>query len=60
MPRALSGDVWLFAQGGLKILGKIRRLDYDVVTHRPKVSKLDQALLLVGCMWRNAFGRSAA
>jgi len=60
MPRSLSGDVWLFAQGGLKILTKIRRLDYDVVTSRPKVSKLDQALLLVGCMWRNAFGGSAA
>jgi len=60
MPRAISGDVWLFAQGGLKILAKIRRLDYDVVSRRPKVSKLDQALLLVGCMWRNTFGGSRA
>lgn len=60
MPRGLAGDVWLFAHGGLKILAKIRRLDYDVVTRRPKVSKLDQALLLVGCLWRNRFGGSRA
>ncbi|MCE9604812.1 MAG: squalene synthase HpnC [Planctomycetia bacterium] len=60
MPRALAGDVWLFAQGGLKILAKIRRLDYDVVSRRPKVSKLDQLQLLVGCLWRNRFGGSKA
>lgn len=58
MPRALAGDVWLFAQGGLKILAKIRRLDYDVVSRRPKVSKLDQLQLLLGCLWRNRFGAS--
>lgn len=60
MPRGLAGDVWLFAHGGLKILAKIRRLDYDVMSRRPKVSKLDQAVLLVGCLWRNRFGGSRA
>jgi squalene synthase HpnC len=55
MPRGLSGDVWLFIQGGLRVLDKIRALDYDVLRVRPKVSKLDQIRLLVGCVWRNKF-----
>jgi squalene synthase HpnC len=55
MPRGLSGDVWLFIQGGLRVLEKIRKIDYDVLRVRPKVSKLDQIRLLVGCMWRNKF-----
>lgn len=53
MPRGLGGDIWLFAQGGLKILRKIRAMDYDVLARRPKVSKLDQMKLLAGCVWRN-------
>ncbi len=56
MPRGLAGDIWLFAQGGLKILAKIRALDYDVLAVRPKVTKFDQLRLLVGCLWRNLSG----
>jgi squalene synthase HpnC len=55
MPRGLRGDIWLFAQGGLKILEKIRRLNYDVWGTRPKVSKSDQLRLLAGCIVRNFF-----
>jgi squalene synthase HpnC len=53
MPRGLAGDVWLFAQGGLRILDKIRASDYDVLATRPVVTKFDQMRLLVGCLWRN-------
>lgn len=56
MPRRLGGDVWLFAHGGLKILEKIRQLDFDVLAGRPKVSKADQFKLLGGCLWRQVRG----
>jgi squalene synthase HpnC len=58
VPRYLSGDVWLFIQGGLKILSHVRRLDYDVWSRRPKVTKREQFGLLLGCLWRNGFGRT--
>lgn len=48
LPRNLAGSVWLFARGGLKILDKIRRLDYDVLARRPVVSKFDRLGLLIG------------
>ncbi|MGC3972679.1 MAG: squalene synthase HpnC [Pirellulales bacterium] len=53
VPRELAGSIWMFAHGGLKILEKIRRQDFDVLARRPKVSKLDQFRLLAGCLWRN-------
>lgn len=56
MPRGLNGDIWLFAQGGLRILAKIRALDYDVLHERPRVTKFDQMRLLAGCVLRNWFG----
>ena len=60
MPRGLRGDIWLFIQGGLRILRNIRRQNYDVWTREPKVSKLEQLGLLVGCLWRNrSAGRGA-
>jgi len=52
VPRVLGSDVWLFIHGGLKILKRIRAIDYDVWTKRPKVSRTDQAWLLAGCVWR--------
>jgi squalene synthase HpnC len=56
MPRGLRGDVWLFAQGGLAILERIRALNYDVWRQRPKISRLGKARLLGGAVWRNLFG----
>jgi hypothetical protein len=44
----------MFAHGGLKILEKIRAIDFDVPAVRPRVTKLDQLRLLAGCLWRNA------
>ena len=54
MPRGLQGSIWMFAHGGLKILEKIRAIDFDVPAVRPRVTKLDQLRLLAGCLWRNA------
>lgn len=58
MPGRLRGDVWLFVHGGLKILERIRELDYDVWKRRPKVSRLDQLRLLIGCLSRSLLGKS--
>ena len=52
LPGRLRGDVWLFVHGGLKILDRIRAIDYDVWRRRPKVSRGDQLRLLAGCVWR--------
>lgn len=52
MPPELRAEVWLFAQGGLKILGHIRRLDYDVWSQRPTVTKREQFGLLAGFVWQ--------
>jgi len=56
---ALRGDVWLFIHGGLAILERIRRADFDVWSRRPKVSKLEQLRLLAGCLWRNTRSHTA-
>lgn len=48
LPAWLAGDIWLIAHGGLKILAKIRSIDFDVWSRRPQVSRWDQARLLVG------------
>ena len=60
LPRNLAGSIWLFAHGGLTILDKIRRLDYDVLRTRPVVSKFDQARLLVGYLGRRFAVRRGA
>ena len=52
VPRELQLDVWLFARGGLCILQRIRQLDYDVWTMRPKVSKWDQLRLMAQGLWQ--------
>lgn len=59
MPRRLRGDVWLFIHGGLKVLREIRRLDFNVWSARPVVSKSQQLLLLAGCVFRTWTPRAA-
>jgi squalene synthase HpnC len=53
VPEVLSADVWLFVQGGMAILRRIEAVDFDVWSRRPKVTRIDQARLLAGCLWRN-------
>lgn len=47
VPTWLASDVKLFAHGGLATLDAIRKVDYDVLRSRPKVSKTKQLSLMV-------------
>jgi squalene synthase HpnC/squalene synthase HpnD len=44
----LAREVRMFAAGGLAILGKIAALDYDMLRHRPKLSRREQARVVLG------------
>jgi phytoene/squalene synthetase len=57
--RRLALDLELFNRGGLKILEKIERQGFDVLTHRPAVSRLERVFLLLGGLVRVAFRRAA-
>jgi squalene synthase HpnC len=57
--RRLSLDLALFSRGGLCILDKIERQDYDVLTSRPAISKVDRARLLLATLMRWSFLRAA-
>ncbi len=50
----LSVDLELFSRGGMRVLEKIRQLDYDVMSRRPSISKGERALLLLGTVARVA------
>jgi squalene synthase HpnC len=58
--RRLSLDLDLFSRGGLKVLEKIERQGYDVLTARPAISKTERVRLLLGSLARVAFLRAAA
>ncbi|HWD99612.1 MAG TPA: squalene synthase HpnC [Bryobacteraceae bacterium] len=57
--RRLSIDLELFSRGGMKILDKIESQDYDVLSRRPRISKMERVSLLVGAVTRAAFARAA-
>lgn len=46
VPGWLSGDVKLFAHGGLATLDAIRKIDFDVLNVRPKVGRMKQLSLV--------------
>ncbi len=50
--RRLALDLELFSRGGLKILGKIREQGYNVLAHRPRISKAERAAILLRCLPR--------
>ncbi|MCI0704897.1 MAG: squalene synthase HpnC [Planctomycetia bacterium] len=52
LPREARVDVDLFIRGGRAILTAIERLDYDVWSHRPEVTKWTKAKLLLGALAR--------
>jgi len=58
--RRLALDLELFTQGGLAILKKIERQDFDVLSSRPKISKSERVAILLGTMARMAFQRKPA
>jgi len=43
----LALDIELFSRGGMAVLDKIERQGYDVLKARPKITKLDRAVLLM-------------
>lgn len=57
IPPDLRFDIWLFAQGGLAILRRIRQLDFDVWSQRPTVTKGDRVRLLAQGILRHGWGR---
>ena len=42
-----------------RILERIKAMEFDVWTRRPKVSRTDQARLLAECVWRRWWKRAA-
>ncbi len=57
--RRLSLDLDLFSRGGLRVLDKIARQDYNVLASRPSISKAERVGLLLGSLGRMAFRRAA-
>jgi hypothetical protein len=57
--RRLAIDLELFSRGGLKVLEKIERQDYNVLHARPSISKVERAGLLLSAITRRAFSRAA-
>jgi squalene synthase HpnC len=55
LDRRLAIDVELFSRGGMAVLDKIRALDYDTISSRPKVSKTDRLMLLLRVAARRYF-----
>ncbi len=57
--RRLAFDLELFSRGGMRILEKIERQDYNVLTRRPSISKVERAALLASSFFRVTFSRAA-
>jgi squalene synthase HpnC len=57
--RRLAIDLELFSRGGLKVLEKIERMNYNVLAARPAISKVERLGLLLGALTRRAFSRAA-
>ena len=57
--RRLSLDIHLFSRGGLLVLRKIERQDYNVLASRPAVSKTERAALLIQAVARLPFSHAA-
>ena len=59
MDRRLAIDLELFSRGGLKVLEKIERQDYNVLAARPAISKVERVGLLLGAIARRALSPAA-
>jgi squalene synthase HpnC len=57
--RRLAVDLELFSRGGMRVLDKIEQQGYDVLSRRPRISKVERAGLLIGTLARVAFQRAA-
>lgn len=54
LDKRLALDIDLFSRGGMRVLDKIRRQRYDVLSKRPSISKTERALLLIRSLARIA------
>lgn len=57
--RRLALDLELFSRGGMRVLDKIRALDYDVLRARPAISKAERVALLLSSLVRVALRKAA-
>lgn len=57
--RRLGFDLDLFNRGGILILDKIEQQDYNVLSRRPVVSKLERVRLLLGTIVRVSLRKAA-
>jgi squalene synthase HpnC len=57
--RRLAIDLDLFSRGGMRVLEKIERQDYNVLAARPAISKTERVGLLLRSLARAAFPRAA-
>jgi phytoene/squalene synthetase len=57
--RRLAVDIDLFSRGGLRVLGKIRSQNYDVLSRRPVIGKAERVMLLLESLARVALPRAA-
>jgi len=53
--RRLGFDLDLFSRGGMRVLDKIEQQNYNVLLHRPSVSKVDRLGLVAHALVRAAF-----
>ena len=51
IPGRAGWELRLVVQGGLRILDKIKALDYAMLQHRPKLSKWDTPIILWRALW---------
>jgi len=51
LDRRLAFDIGLFSRGGLRVLDKIERQDYNVLAARPAISKFERLQLLFASLW---------
>jgi squalene synthase HpnC len=49
--KRLAFDLELFSRGGMRVLEKIERQNYNVLERRPAISKFERIQLLVGSLW---------
>jgi squalene synthase HpnC len=57
--RRLGIDLDLFSRGGMHVLKKIEQQNYDVLSRRPAISKLERVGLLLASVARMTLGRAA-
>jgi squalene synthase HpnC len=57
--RRLAVDLELFSRGGMRVLEKIEKQKYDVLSRRPSISKVERVGLLLGTLARVALSRAA-